>query len=160
MSGYFSWNLSEKRKDTTGSPGSYSCLNVKDCNIIVKNQLTYLYITIVNPHHFFGSTVHPSMNVTQHCVILTLLKSTTQEPSISQVIQSHCTIPLETKMDEVEVLRDDRCSRAREVQRKRIFNRTQVMQLKNEVLWKVGLISPDNPPNTYIAQPKLVTTSS
>jgi hypothetical protein len=33
------------------------------------------------------------------------------------------------------------------------------MELENKVLGKVGFVSPDNPPNTYIAQPKLVTTS-
>ena len=32
------------------------------------------------------------------------------------------------------------------------------MQLKNKVFGKVGLVSPDYPPNTDIAQPKLVTT--
>lgn len=34
------------------------------------------------------------------------------------------------------------------------------MQLENKVFGKVCLVSPDNPSNTYIAQPKLVTTSS
>jgi hypothetical protein len=100
------------------------------------------------------------MNIAQHCVIPTLLESTTQEPGIFQVIQGHCTISFETEMNEIEVLRNDRSSWAREVEREGIFDWTKVMQLEDKILGKVGLISPDNPPNAYITQPKLVATRS
>jgi hypothetical protein len=58
---------------------------------------------------------------------------------------------------EVEVLRNDRRGRAREVERERVLDRAEIVQLEDEVLREVGLVAPDNPADATVRKSELVT---
>jgi hypothetical protein len=62
-------------------------------------------------------------------------------------------------MNKVEVLYDDWRSGARKVEREGVLNRTEIMEFKNEIFGKMGLVAPEDPTNTNISQSKLVTGS-
>lgn len=68
-----------------------------------------------------------SVNIAQDMIVAAVLQSSTQQSSILQVIDSNCTVTLETEMQQVEVLSDNRCSRSRKVEREGIFDRSQIM---------------------------------
>lgn len=53
-------------------------------------------------------------------------------------------------MDEVKVLRDDRRGGSTEVERERVFDGAQIMQLKDEVFREVLFIPPDHPTDTNV----------
>jgi hypothetical protein len=61
-------------------------------------------------------------------------------------------------MQEVKILGNDGRCWSREVQGERIFHRTKVMEFKDEILWKVFFISPDNPPYANVTEPEFVAS--
>jgi hypothetical protein len=86
-----------------------------------------------------------------------MLQSSTQQPSIRQHVLHDAAVAGETEMDEVVVLCDDLCSRAREVECVRLLSSSQIMELKDQVLGKIALVSPDNPTHAGIYEAELVT---
>lgn len=96
------------------------------------------------------------MNVTQHGEIATSFKGTGEGTCILEVSQSDIAIALETETEEVEILCDDRMRRSREVQRERVFHRTQVMELKDKVFGEILCFAPDNPAHSNVCKTKLV----
>ena len=59
-------------------------------------------------------------------------------------------------MQKIEILRNDGGCGTGEVERKGIFNRTEVVELENEVFREVFLGAPDNPTNTNVGETEFV----
>ena len=59
-------------------------------------------------------------------------------------------------MEEQEVLGDDRSSGTTEVEGEGIFNRTEIMELENEILREEALRTPDDPTDANWRKTKLV----
>ena len=81
----------------------------------------------------------------------------TKKTGVLEVVQSNRPVALESEMQEVEVLGDDRVCRAREIERERIFDGAEVVQLEDEVAGKEVLGTPDDPADTDICQSEFVT---
>ena len=96
------------------------------------------------------------VNVAQHHEESTLLESTAEETRIFQVLEGNAAVPLESQVHEVEVLSDDRVRRAGEVQRERVLDGAEVVELEDEVLREVLLGPPDDPSYADIGQSELV----
>jgi hypothetical protein len=96
------------------------------------------------------------MYIAQDFVVSTILKSSAQRASVFQILEGDCPIPSESKVEEHEVLGDDRSGRTTEVEGERIFNRTEVMEFENEILRKVALRTPDDPTDADRSKTKLV----
>jgi len=62
-------------------------------------------------------------------------------------------------MNEIEILGDYLGTWTREIESVGFFCSSQVMELENQMLWEIGLISPDNPSYTGIHQPEFVSRS-
>jgi hypothetical protein len=99
------------------------------------------------------------MDITQNRVITAFLQSPAQGSCILEIIQGDGPISLKSEVNEVKILGNDRCCGSREVERKRIFDRTKVVELEDEVFGEVGFVPEDHPTNPYVCKPKLVTGS-
>jgi hypothetical protein len=99
---------------------------------------------------------HVTMNIAQHGEEACSFKGTGEGTCILHVDQGDIAIALETEMEEAEILRDDRMRRSREVQRERVFHRTKVVELKNEVFGEILCGAPDNPAHSNVTKTKLV----
>lgn len=62
-------------------------------------------------------------------------------------------------MNEVEVLRNDRSSWAREIQGKAVLDGTEVVQFEDQVFWEVHLISPYDPADADVGKTEFVTAN-
>ena len=100
------------------------------------------------------------MDVTENCVVASLLQGTAEQSRILEIRQPNGAITLETKMNEVEVLGDDRRRRSREIEGEGILHRSKVMKLEDQIFGKVGLVTPDDPSNSDIAQSELMSTET
>lgn len=60
-------------------------------------------------------------------------------------------------MDEVVVLGDDLSAWTGEIERVRFFGAPKVVELKDEMFWEVGLITPDDPADTGINETEFMT---
>lgn len=98
------------------------------------------------------------MNVAQNSEVSRFLQSAAEEPGILHICQANGPIPLEAQMEEVEVLRNNRRCWPGKVQRERIFHRTKVVKLENEIFGEMGLVPPNNPTDTNVAQTKFMAT--
>lgn len=96
------------------------------------------------------------MNVAQDFEVSAVLEGPAQCASVLQVLEGNCPVPSEPKMEEYEILSDDRSSRATEVEGEGVFNRTEVMEFENKVLWEEIFRTPDNPTHTDLRKTKLV----
>ena len=99
------------------------------------------------------------MNITQNHEQPALLEGPAEQTRILEILKRHVAEPLKAKVHEVEVLRNDGMRRAREVERERVFDGAEVMQLKDEVLGKVLLRAPDDPADPDVRQAELVARS-
>jgi hypothetical protein len=61
-------------------------------------------------------------------------------------------------MNQTKVLRENRRRRTRKVEREGIFDGTKIMELEDEVLGEMGLITPDNPADTDVGEAEFVAT--
>ena len=104
------------------------------------------------------SSAVSAMDVTKDRVVASLFQSTAEEPSIFHIGKANCTIAFKSKMEQVEVLSDDGSRGAREVQREGVLDRSKIMKLKDEFLWKMGFVAPYNPADTNIAESKLMAS--
>lgn len=96
------------------------------------------------------------MDIAQNFVVSTFFKGPAQRASVLQILEGNSPISSEPKVKEQEVLGDDRSSRTAEVERERIFNRTEVVEFENEILGKITLLSPDDPTDANRRKTKLV----
>lgn len=96
------------------------------------------------------------MHITENGVVTALLKRTRKETRILHVSEGNTPEALEAKMNEVEVLRDDGRSRAREVEGEAVFDGTEVVQFEDQVLREMGLVPPDDPANADVGKTELV----
>lgn len=96
------------------------------------------------------------MDIAQDFVVSTILKGPAQCASVLQILEGDCPVPGEPKVEEQEVLGDDWSSRATEVERERIFNRTKIMEFENEILWKEALRTPYDPTDANLRKTELV----
>lgn len=87
-----------------------------------------------------------------------MLKGPTQQPSVREHVLHDVTVSGESQMNEIEVLSDDLCARSGKVQRVRLLSAAQVVELENEMLRQIALVSPDNPSHSCVDQPEFVTT--
>lgn len=101
-------------------------------------------------------TLHGTMHIAQHIIIPALLQRTAQQPRILQIRERNATEALKAQMHEVEVLRDDGRSWAREVEREAVFDGAEVVELEDEVLGQVRLVAPDDPADTDVGEAELV----
>lgn len=99
-----------------------------------------------------------TMDVTEDSEVARSLQSPAEKPSILHVCQTDRPISFEAQMKEVEILRDNRRCWSGEVQRERVFHRSKVVELEDEFFGEVGLVPPDHPSNTHIAQTEFVAT--
>ena len=96
------------------------------------------------------------MNIAHARVPAGCLKGVTEEPSILHAILHDVSETIETEVNEVEVLSDDLSSRPGEVEGIALFSSTQVVKLKDEVLWKIRLIAPYDPAYARVHKAKLM----
>lgn len=101
-------------------------------------------------------TSRRAVHIAQNRIISTLLERTRKQARVLQIRKGNAAVTLKAKVDEVEVLRDDRSSRSREIERETIFDGTKVMQLEDEVLRKVSLVPPDDPADTDVGKTEFV----
>lgn len=85
------------------------------------------------------------MDVAQDLVVSTVLEGAAQSTSIFQILKSDCPVPRKPKVEEHEVLGNYRGSGTTEVERERIFNRSEIMEFENEILREEFLRTPDDP---------------
>lgn len=96
------------------------------------------------------------MDVAQDGEEAALLQRTAQKPGVLKVRERDIAVALEPKVHEVEVLRDDRVRGARKVERERVLDRAEVVQLEDEVLREELLRAPDDPADTDVRETELV----
>lgn len=96
------------------------------------------------------------MNIAQHSVEPSALESAGKGAGVPHIRKSHVAVALEPEMQEVEVLRDDRVRRTREIERERVLDGAEVVQLKDEVFGEVFLRAPDDPSHTDIGKTEFV----
>lgn len=99
------------------------------------------------------------MYVTQDSVISRLFECTAELSRILHVCQSDRAIAFESKVNQVEVLRKNRCCWTGKVQGERILYWSQIVEFEYEVFRKMGFVTPYYPANTNIAQTKFMTTA-
>ena len=97
-----------------------------------------------------------AVNVAKDGVISGFLQSPTEDSRVLHIGKTDNTISLEAEMEEIEILRNNRCCGTGEVQGERIFHRAEVVKLEDEVLGEVGLVSPYDPANSDVAQTEFV----
>jgi hypothetical protein len=114
-------------------------------------------LTSISPSSQISRISHVTMNIAQHGEEACSFKGTGEGTCILEVAQCDVAIALETKTKQVEILRDDRMRRSREVQRERVFHRSKVVELKNEVFGEILWGAPDHPAHSNVAKTKLVT---
>ncbi len=120
----------------------------------------YLYVAIDT-----NSMLHRALNVrsrpvdiTKDSIVTAILQRSTEESSVRQVVQGDGPVAFESEMNEIEVLRNDMCRRAREVKGEGVFNRPQVVKFEDELFRKMGFVSPYNEPHSAVDTTKLVTS--
>ncbi len=59
-------------------------------------------------------------------------------------------------MNEIVVLRNDLGTRAGEIQRVGLLGTTKIVELEDQMLGKVGLVTPDDPTDTGVDETELV----
>lgn len=98
------------------------------------------------------------MDITDDSIISCTFECTAQQPGVLHICKADSSISFKSEMEQVEILGDDGCRWSREVEGKRIFHRTEVMEFKDEILWKVLLVSPDNPSYAHVTETKFVAS--
>jgi hypothetical protein len=121
-----------------------------------KHSDTHLKVVAINSERIMSS--NGTVNIAEYCIISSFFQSPTKNPGIFHACKTNLAITFMSKIDEIEVLSDDRGCRSREIQRKRVLYRAEVVKLEYQLLGKVFFISPDNPSDADIAQAKLVAT--
>lgn len=119
----------------------------------------YLDLLLVEPNRRLSSrhnAVSGPVNVAQDHEQAALLEGTAQQTGILQILEGDVPVTLEPEVHEVEVLRDDRVRWTREVERERVLDRPEVVQLEDEVLRKVSLVPPDDPADTDVGKTEFV----
>lgn len=86
-------------------------------------------------------------------------ENVTKKACIGEAILHDGAETVKTQVYEVVVLGNDLSSRTGKVESVRFFSASKVMKLEDEVLGKIGLIAPDDPPNAGVYQPKLMARS-
>jgi hypothetical protein len=107
---------------------------------------------------FIVASANGSVDITDDSIISRTFECTAQQPGVLHISKADCSISFKTEMEEVEILGNDRRRWSRKVEGERIFHRTEVMEFKDEILWKVFLVSPDNPSYADVAEPKFVAS--
>lgn len=97
------------------------------------------------------------MDVAEDLEQAAVLQRPAQQPRVLQIVIRDGLVSLKAEMHEVEVLCDDRVGGAREVQRERVLDRAEVVQLEDQVLGQVLLRPPDDPSDTDVRESKLVS---
>lgn len=67
------------------------------------------------------------MNITQDMVITALFQSPAQQPCILKVINGNSAVALEAKVQKIEILCNDGCSRAGEIEGEGVLDGSEVM---------------------------------
>lgn len=98
-----------------------------------------------------------AVDVTEDLEEAALLERAREQAGVLHVVERDGAVALEAEVQEVEVLRDDRVRWTREVERERVLDRAEVVQLEDEVLREVLLGAPDDPANTDVGKTELVT---
>ena len=98
------------------------------------------------------------MDVTDDTIISRTFECATQQPGVLHISKADGSISFKSEMEEVEILGNNRRRWSRKVEGERIFHRTEVMEFKDEILWKVFLVSPDNPSYADVTEPKFVAS--
>ena len=97
------------------------------------------------------------MDVAQHLEETAVLQCTTEQTRVLEVILGNRAVALESQVHEIEILRDDWMRRAGEVERERILDGAEVVQLEDEVLREELGGTPDDPTDTDVRKTELVT---
>ena len=129
--GYCCFISSEKRKATTGRPGTYfyafsSVHPSKASKRPVNLSFGCIRHSVLSTRDDARSR-HLTMNVTQNIVVSTLLQCPAEQSRILQIRERNTAVSLLTQVYEVVVLRDDGSSRAREVKREAVLDRAEVV---------------------------------
>ena len=96
------------------------------------------------------------MNIAEDFEVSTVLEGPAQCTSVLQILEGDCSVPSEPKVEEHEILSDDRSSWTTEVEGEGIFNRTEVMEFENKVLWEETFRTPDDPTHADLRKTKFV----
>jgi hypothetical protein len=107
---------------------------------------------------FVAASANGSVNLTDDSIVSRMFECTAQQPGVLHICKADRSISFKTEMEEVEILGDDGRRWSREVEGKRIFHRTEVMEFKDEILWKVLLVSPHNPSYAHVTEPKFMAS--
>src|SRR5258707_15604420 len=123
-------------------------------SFLVRHSCTHLKIVAINSDWIFSSS--STVDIAEYRIASGFFQGTAKNPSIFHVGQTNLTISFVSKIEEIEILSDDRSCRSRKIQRKRVFNRTKVVKLENQLFGKIVFISPDRPSDADIGQAKLM----
>lgn len=96
------------------------------------------------------------MDIAQDFVVFAILKGPAQCAGILKVLEDDCPVSSESEVEEHEVLSDNWSCRATEVEGERVFNRAEIMEFENEILWEEALRTPDNPTDANLRKTELV----
>lgn len=96
------------------------------------------------------------MDIAQDFVVSAVLKGPAQCAGILEVLEADCPVSSESEVEEQEVLSDDWSCRATEVEGERVFDRAEIMEFENEILWEETLRTPDNPTDANLSKAELV----
>ena len=97
----------------TGLIGLLSCEWNSDAS---SKRATNLEIMCVDT--FSTSSPNRTMDIAQHSIVAGIFQSTAQKPRVLQIIKGNLAVALETKMQEIEVLSNDRRCRSRKIEGK------------------------------------------
>ena len=96
------------------------------------------------------------MDLAQDFVVSTIFKGPAQHAGILQILEGDRPVSSKPKVEEQEILSNNRRSRATKVEGERIFNRAKIMEFEDEILWEEALRTPDNPTDTDRTKAELV----
>jgi len=99
------------------------------------------------------------MDITDTGIPSRLLQAFGQHPGIGQAILHDFAIAIEPEMDEVIILHYHLGARPREIKGERLLRAAQVVELEDEILWQICLVTPDDPAQSWGYQTVLMTWS-
>ena len=96
------------------------------------------------------------MDIAQDFVVSTILEGSAQRTSVLQILEGDRPVPSKPKVDEHEILGEYRSGGTTEVERERILDRTEIMELKDEILREEMFRTPDDPTDANLRKAELI----